>query len=113
MNQIKYYHGTSSNAPVKDTILPPNVHSFGISELGRSKNLDKVFVTTNRGYASTYARRVANMKGCEPVIYEVLCDNVVLYQTCNGLDIYTTNEAHTTGVVYCGKVRNYNTILSI
>lgn len=58
-----FYHGTSSLAPITDKPLPPNAHAFVISESGRRINNDKVFFTTIRAYASTYARRMTNMVG--------------------------------------------------
>ena len=90
---MPFYHGTSSLAPISDRITPPDGHSFGINEVGRTKHAQKVFFTTVKGYASTYARGCCKRVGGTPVVYEVLSSNPKLMVKCDGLDIYYDNDA--------------------
>lgn len=86
---MRFYHGTTTLAGITDKLLPPTSHKFGTSEVDRRKNLDKVFLTTIFGYATTYARRSSNMKGGNPVVYEVEVEKgAVLMTKTKGLDIY-------------------------
>lgn len=39
---MKFYHWTSSLAPIEDKILPPDNHSFGVNEAGITKHAQKV-----------------------------------------------------------------------
>lgn len=55
----KYYHGSSIDLNVGDYILPPN-ETLKLSEKGRKKNLDKIFLTKDFGLAKIYAGRAKN-----------------------------------------------------
>ena len=90
---MAFYHGTSSLAEIKNKLLPPDLHNFGINEKGRTKHSQKVFFTTIKGYAGTYARGACTRVGGEPIIYEVLSKNPKLMCKHKGLDIYYDNEA--------------------
>tara|TARA_R110000850_G_scaffold244414_1_gene369266 strand:- start:266 stop:559 length:294 start_codon:yes stop_codon:yes gene_type:complete len=90
---MTFYHGTSSLTPIQDKLLPPDAHSFGINEEGRTKHAQKVFFTTIKDYASTYARNCCRRVGGVPIIYEVLATNPKLMVKCKGLDIYYDKEA--------------------
>jgi hypothetical protein len=69
MTQTKYYHGTSNNN-ITDKILPPSVTGC-LSEVGRKKNLNKVFFTTSYKSAMIYAQRAANVYGGAVRVLEV------------------------------------------
>jgi DNA/RNA tunnel of bacterial DNA dependent RNA polymerase. len=66
--QFPYYHGTSSNLGIGDTLLPPN-STDKISELGRKKNLDKVFFTRDYKSAEIYAKKAVKRFGGDPVVF--------------------------------------------
>lgn len=82
-----YYHGTSNNNII-DKILPPIVTNC-ISEVGRKKNLDKVFFTTSYKSAMIYAKRAANQYGGNPRVLivepkgEIFCLNAT-----QGTEVY-------------------------
>ena len=64
----KYFHGTSSKVGITDRILPS--HMTGVlSELGRKRRLDRVFLTPDVGSAKVYAGRAVSRFGGEPRIY--------------------------------------------
>lgn len=86
----KFYHGTSTEANISDTITPPSRHNFGINEPERVKHSDKVFYTTVKGYAEAYARRCCKLKGGKPVIYQVFPkkNNCVKMSETSGCDVY-------------------------
>lgn len=90
---MRFYHGTSSLAPIDDKILPPDMHSFGINEEGRTKHAQKVFFTTVKGYAERYARSTCKRLGGKPVVYEVLPRKPKLMVKVKGCDIYYDSEA--------------------
>jgi hypothetical protein len=63
-NYEKYgvlYHGTSSTTLSRE-VLPPNVTQV-ISERGRKKNLNQVFLTRDYKSASIYAQRAMSSMG--------------------------------------------------
>ena len=62
-----YYHGTTTAAGLGHVLLPPQT-SRVISQRGRKKNLDRVFMTTDLGLARIYAGRAAYSLGGEPVV---------------------------------------------
>ncbi len=96
---MAFYHGTSTLAEIEDKLLPPDLHGFGINELGRTKHAQKVFFTTVKGYAGTYARGTVSRVGGKPVIYEVLAKQPKLMCKHKGLDIYYDSEALILGEV--------------
>lgn len=70
---LKFYHG-SSDAVVNMKgfkLLPPNLTNV-ISEKGRKKNLNKVFFTTDIGYAKIYAGRTVQRFGGSPIVFRVI-----------------------------------------
>src|SRR5258707_501210 len=86
MNTI-YYHGTSNNN-ITTKILPPSVTNC-ISEIGRKKNLDKVFFTTSFKSAMIYAKRAANQYGGSPrVVIVEPKGNIVCLNSTPGTEVY-------------------------
>ncbi|QDH49214.1 ADP-ribosyl transferase [Pantoea phage Phynn] len=70
-DHVVYYHGSCSVAGIENMLLPP-VDSETLSEKGRKKNLDRVFLTRDIGLARIYAGRAARSIGGEPVLYRVV-----------------------------------------
>lgn len=76
---MTYYHGTS-NPSITDKILPPSVTGC-LSEIGRKKNLNRVFFTTSYKSAMIYAQRAANVYGgtarvlCVEPVGDIVCLN--------------------------------------
>lgn len=68
-NGIKY-HGTS-NPNVTDKVLPSSQTGV-LSEVGRKKNLNKVFYTDSPNSAKIYAGRAKNSYGGTPVVHKVI-----------------------------------------
>ena len=66
-----FYHGTSSNLKIGKKILPP-VATGVVSEDTRKIRLDKVFFTSDKGYALIYARKACLKFGGHPVVYKVI-----------------------------------------
>lgn len=66
-----YYHGTVASIDFSDGKLLPPKETATISEVGRKKNLDKVFFTEDIGSARVYAGRASRSIGGDPVVYEV------------------------------------------
>jgi hypothetical protein len=66
-----FYHGTSSAVGIGYRLLPPATTGV-VEEVGRKKNLDKVFFTTDLGSARIYAGRATRRFGGSPVIYRVI-----------------------------------------
>lgn len=65
-----YYHG-SATLQSQYKLMPPSVTGV-IQEVGRKKNLDKVFFTPDFGTANIYAGRSKNVNGGEAKIYRVI-----------------------------------------
>lgn len=68
---VTYYHGSARKFNIGDIILPPTEHGQSISELGRKKNLNKVFFTKDIGSAKIYAQRAVNSYGGTLYVYRV------------------------------------------
>lgn len=66
-----YYHGSCSIAGIEHLLIPPS-ESGVISEVGRKKNLARVFFTKDIGLARIYAGRAARSIGGEPVLFRVV-----------------------------------------
>lgn len=66
-----FYHGSCTVAGIESMLLPPSTTST-LSEVGRKKNLDRVFFTEDLGLAKIYAGRAARSIGGEPVLYRVV-----------------------------------------
>lgn len=65
-----FFHGTTTQLNPGDEVLPPSI-TGRVSEKGRKKNLDKVFITKDLGSAKIYAGRAKNSLGGTPAVYEV------------------------------------------
>lgn len=68
-NGIKY-HGTSNHS-ITNKILPPQTTGV-LSEVGRKKNLNKVFYTDTENSAKIYAGRAKNSYGGTPKVHRVI-----------------------------------------
>lgn len=83
-----YYHGTSSALGITDRLLPPD-NSGKLSEAGRRRNLDKVFVTKDIGSAEIYARKAVKRFGGKPVILTVDPEgDIVTLQSAPGTTVF-------------------------
>jgi len=82
-----YYHGTANDSII-DMILPPTVTGC-IQEVGRKKNLNKVFFTTSYKSAMIYAKRASNQYGGNPrvLVVDPIGDIVCLNAT-PGTEVY-------------------------
>jgi len=88
---MSYYHGTS-NSNITTELLPPCVTGC-ISEVGRKKNVDKVFFTTSYKSACIYAKRAANAYGGVPRVLEVVpCGEVICLNSTAGTEVYYCNR---------------------
>lgn len=89
------YHGTSTSLDlsVGDQLLSPE-HSSKLSELGRKKNLDLVFLTPDFNYAKVYAGRSVRQFGGEPVVYTVKPVGARLFQKSPGNDIWVADGGY-------------------
>lgn len=86
------YHGTSIEVEIGGLILPPDQTDV-ISEKGRKKNLNLVFLTPNFNYAKIYAGRSARSIGGNPVVYEVRPVGAKLFKKGPGDTIWTCEYA--------------------
>ena len=88
-SDVELYHGstTSLGLSIGDYILPPN-RTDTISEFGRKKNLDVIFLTPDFNYAKVYAGRAANSIGGSPVIFKVKPVGLEFYRQEQGNNIY-------------------------
>ena len=68
---MMFYHGTSTAVGIDYRLLPPALTGV-IEEVGRKKNLDKVFFTADEGSARVYAGRAVQRFGGRAVIYRVI-----------------------------------------
>jgi len=83
-----FYHGSSSNAGIDCMLLPPT-DTDTLSEVGRNKNLDRIFFTSDIGLAKIYAGRAARSLGGKPVLYRVVCPvDVVCMDSRKGASVY-------------------------
>lgn len=91
------YHGTSTaiGLSVGDIIRPPN-QTDKLSEFGRKKNLDKVFLTPNFKYAKIYAGRSVRQFGGDPVVYEIKPVGAELYRSEAGDTIWVCDHGYIT-----------------
>lgn len=88
-----FYHGSCTVAGIKNKLLPPN-ETGTISEVGRKKNLGKIFFTEDIGLAKIYAGRAARSIGGEPVLYRVVSpENLECMDNSKGASIYTADSA--------------------
>lgn len=83
-----FYHGSSSNANIDFMLCPPEVTGV-LSEVGRKKNLGRVFFTEDIGLARIYAGRAARSYGGEPRLYRVVAPvDVVCLSDVKGATVY-------------------------
>ena len=89
---MPYYHGTSNNA-ITTHILPP-INTGVLSEVGRKKNLNKVFFTTSYKSALIYAQRAANQYGGTVRVLEVIPIGAIHCMNANkGTEVYYADFA--------------------
>lgn len=99
MNTPIYYHGTS-NAKITNKVLPP-IDTGCISEVGRKKNLNKVFFTTSPTSALIYAKRAANQYGGTPKVLIVEpVGSIVCLNENRGTEVYYAD--------YCNVIHQQN-----
>lgn len=83
-----YYHGSCSEANIDFMLCPPDSTGV-ISEVGRKKNLGRVFFTEDIGLARIYAGRAARSIGGEPRLYRVVSPvDVVCLSDVKGATVY-------------------------
>lgn len=88
-----YYHGSSSNANIDFMLCPPDATGV-LSEVGRKKNLGRVFFTEDIGLAKIYAGRAARSYGGEPRLYRVIAPvDVVCLSDIKGATVYHADWA--------------------
>lgn len=90
---MQLFHGTTDALAFDGVILPP-VETGTISESGRKKNLDRVFLTADEGYARIYAGRAAAALGGSPVVHKVEVDGELeVFSARAGASIFTAKSA--------------------
>lgn len=88
---VEYFHGTSLNGLTK--LLPPSVTNK-LNEVGRKKNLDKVFFTKDRNHARVYAMKAVKQFGGSEHLYRVVFpQNVNCMSEIKGATIFTADCA--------------------
>lgn len=97
LNPQYYYHGTSTALGITDTLLPPE-KSERLAEVGRKKNLNKVFFTKDRKSAEIYAKKAVRQFGGEPVIFMVRpIGHVDVVQATPGTTVFMADSASIVG----------------
>ena len=88
-----FYHGTSSALGITTTLLPP-ARTRRLAELGRKRNLDKVFFTRDRRSASIYARKAVKRFGGQPVVLQIEpIGSIVVLQEAPGTTVFMADGA--------------------
>jgi hypothetical protein len=88
-----YFHGSTSILEIGDEILPPD-QTDKLQEIGRKKNLDKVFFTDSRGSAKIYAGRAVNVFGGSPIVYYVKpMSRIEVINNRPGTEVYASSHA--------------------
>lgn len=96
--QTVFYHGSSTAAGIDHILIPPSDTNV-LSEVGRKKNLDKVFFTEDLGLAKIYAGRAKNVFGGEPVVYRVVAPvNPTIMNNSKGAHVWYADWA------FCEKI---------
>lgn len=96
---MTYYHGTTSELNIADVLLPPKL-SGRLTELGRLRNLDKVFFTCDIHSAEIYAKKAVKRYGGQPVVLIVQpLDPEVVLQEAAGTTVYMANSATVLGAI--------------
>lgn len=67
MSSNTFFHGTTTALGITTTLLPP-AKTERLAELGRKRNLDKVFFTRDQRSASIYAHKAVKRFGGKPVV---------------------------------------------
>lgn len=90
-----FYHGTSTTFALHETgvILSPR-HSGILSEKGRKKNLDLVFLTPDYNYAWIYAGRCVKQFHGKPVVYQIKPVGLKLYNDTVGSEIWVADGGY-------------------
>ena len=89
-----FYHGTSTNIPINDKLLPP-LMTDTIAEVGRKKNLDRVFFTSDYNSAQIYARKAVREFGGDVIIYLVHpVGPIETVQSTQGTTVYAAKWAY-------------------
>lgn len=93
LQEDAYYHGSSSALGIQHQLLPPSVTGV-IQEVGRKKNLDKVFFTKDIGSARIYAGRAVRRFGGDPIVYRAIpMGDVEEIQSAPGTTVYSAAGA--------------------
>lgn len=88
-----FYHGTSTALGIDKVILPPE-QTEKLSEVGRKKNLNKVFFTRDLRSAEAYAHKAVKNFGGNPVIYKVKpVGHVDVLQATPGTSVFMADAA--------------------
>ena len=88
-----FYHGTSTALGIEDALLPPE-QSNRLSEVGRKKNLNKVFMTRDQKSAEIYAKKAVKQFGGEAVVYRVApVGELTVLQDTPGTTVYMADGA--------------------
>jgi hypothetical protein len=65
-----------------------------LAELGRKRNLDKVFFTQDKRSAAIYARKAVKRFGGQPVVLQIEpVGSVVVLQTAPGTTVFMADSA--------------------
>lgn len=92
-----YFHGTSSALGITDTLQPP-AKSDRLSEVGRKKNLDKVFFTRDAKSAEIYAKKAVKQFGGEPIVYMIRpVGEITVVQDTPGTTVFMADSATIVG----------------
>ena len=96
MNEdLKYYHGTTSLYMIGD-YLDSTSKATNLNTLYKRKT-SKISITSNLDVAIYYAKKAAEEKGGEPVIYEVEPNKFMLLRI--GKNTFVTDKAKIIGKV--------------
>lgn len=86
------YHGTTSQHNIgSDNKIVPYSQSGNVTEPGRKKNLDRIFLTPDFSYAKVYAGRAVRLWKGNPVVYRVIPLNAQLLKSGQGSVIVTAD----------------------
>lgn len=93
LNPQIFYHGTSTALGIENIILPPE-QTTKLSEVGRKRNLNKVFFTRDPRSAESYAHKAVKNFGGDPIIYKVKPVGAVdVLQATPGTSVYMADAA--------------------
>lgn len=94
---MRLLHGTTDL--VQGAILLPPTETAVLSEKGRKKNLNRVFLTQDAGLARIYAGRAAKSIGGKPVVYECFAfdRDVIALSDAAGATVFHASAAYIVG----------------